>query len=71
VVPPTVASGPPIQLSFAFPWLKPLVTPLDRKINLAVLSSFIAPDELFKTMNTGAPKKHRGYPDRCPSGSGL
>jgi len=34
-----MASGPPIQLSFALPWLKPLVSPLDRKIYLAVLSS--------------------------------
>ena len=25
------------------------------------------PDVLFKTTNAGAPKKHRGYPDMCPS----
>jgi len=24
-------------------------------------------DALFKTTNAGAPKKHKDYPDRCPS----
>jgi len=31
-------------------------------------SEFIAPNGLFKTTNAEAPKKHRGYSVRCPSG---
>jgi len=50
---PTVTSGLPIKLSFAFPWLKLLVTPLDRNI---YITEFFAPDVLFKTTNDGAPK---------------
>ena len=35
---------------------------------IAPSAEFIVPYLLFKTTNGGAPKKHRGYPDRCPSG---
>jgi len=31
-------------------------------------TDFTALDVLFKTTNADAPKKCRGYPDRCPSG---
>jgi len=40
----------------------------DRETDLFGGTEFIVPDVLFKTTNAGAPKKHRGYPDMCPSG---
>jgi len=40
----------------------------DREKDLFACTEFIAPDVLFKTTNAGAPKKHRDYPDMCPSG---
>jgi len=40
----------------------------DRETDLFGGTEFIVPDVLFKTTNAGAQKKHRGYPDRCPSG---
>jgi len=40
----------------------------DRETYLFAGTEFIAPDVLVKTMNAGAPKKHRDYPDMCPSG---
>jgi len=38
-----------------------------RQTDLFVGTEFIALDVLKRT-NAGAPKKHRGYPGRCPSG---
>ena len=40
----------------------------DRETDLFGGTELIAPDVLFNTTNAGAPKKHRGYPDMCPSG---
>ena len=40
----------------------------DRETDLFGGTEFIVSDVLFKTTNAGAPKKHRGYPDMCPSG---
>jgi len=40
----------------------------DRETDLFGGTEFIVPDVLFKTTNAGAPKKHRSYPDMCPSG---
>jgi len=39
----------------------------DRETDLFSGTEFIVPDVLFTTTNAGAPKKHRGYPDMCPS----
>jgi len=40
----------------------------DRETDLFGGTELNAPDVLFKTTNAGSPKKHRGYPDMCPSG---
>jgi len=40
----------------------------DTETDLFGGTEFIVPDVPFKTTNAGAPKKHRGYPDMCPSG---
>jgi len=40
----------------------------DRETDLFGGTEFIMSDVLFKTINAGAPKKHRGYPDMCSSG---
>ena len=53
-----------------FGWRATLRRPrlADRETYLFGGIEFIVPDVLFKTTNAGAPKKHRGYPDMCPSG---
>jgi len=40
----------------------------DKSTDLFGGTDFIAPDVLFKKTNAGATKKHRGYPDKRPSG---